>query len=109
MRIDFTNLPVDASENSKPGRAGPGIKASAGSVTSGVSDSNGASSEAVDQANFSFDPTRVQSLQAQILAQPEIRQTMVQALQESISGNEYSVLPGQIADSMIAELSGAQG
>lgn len=107
MRVDFTNFAADASENSKTGRAGPG--GNTGSTSSGAANSSAASTEALDQASFSSDPTRVQSLQAQVLAQPEIRQAKVQALQQSISSDEYSVLPGQIADSLIAELNGARG
>ena len=57
-----------------------------------------------DQTRFSFDQTRVQSLEAQVLAQPEIRQAKVQSLQQAIGNGEYSVSAGQIADAMASDL-----
>jgi len=60
----------------------------------------------VDQTRFSFDQTRVQALEAQVLAQPEIRQAKVQALQQAIGNGEYSVSAGQVADAMASDLGG---
>jgi flagellar biosynthesis anti-sigma factor FlgM len=52
----------------------------------------------------------VQSLEAQVLAQPEIRQAKVQSLQQAIASGEYSVSAGQIAAAMASDLgAGAQG
>ena len=70
----------------------------------------GATSTAgVDQTRFSFDQARVQSLESQVLAQPEIRQAKVQSLQQAIGNGEYSVPAGQIAQALVSELAGAQG
>jgi flagellar biosynthesis anti-sigma factor FlgM len=59
-----------------------------------------------DRVRFSFDPKQVQSLQAQVLAQPDVRETKVAALQQSIAKGEYSISTSQLADAMVAELGG---
>jgi len=52
----------------------------------------------------------VQSLEAQVLAQPEVRQAKVQSLQQAIGNGEYSVSAGQVAAAMASDLGvGAQG
>ena len=61
------------------------------------------------KTRFSFDQTRVQSLEAQVLAQPEIRAAKVQSLQQAIGNGNYSVPASQVADAMVGELSGTQG
>lgn len=66
------------------------------------------STPGLDQARFSFDQARVQSLEAQVLAQPEIREAKVQSLRQAIGNGEYSVSAGQIADAMVSEFSGTQ-
>ena len=108
MRVDFTSRGVEPPENSKTGRGGQ----TGATGTSGSSASSSTSSSALgpDQARFSFDQTRVQSLEAQVLAQPEIRQAKVQSLQQAIASGEYSVSAGQIAAAMASDLgAGAQG
>jgi flagellar biosynthesis anti-sigma factor FlgM len=62
----------------------------------------------VDQAHFSFDQTRVRSLETQVLAQPEIREAKVTALQQAIAKGEYATSANQVADAMLAELGGGQ-
>jgi flagellar biosynthesis anti-sigma factor FlgM len=62
----------------------------------------------VDQTRLSFDQTRVQSLEAHVLAQPEIREAKVQSLRQAIGNGGYSVPASQVADALISELSGAQ-
>jgi len=101
MRIDFTTFGVQPPDQGKAGRAGPPIG------DSGSGPSNPASG--VDQTRFSLDPTRVQSLQAQVLAQPEIRAAKVQSLQQAIGNGEYSVSASHVADALIGELGGARG
>lgn len=94
MRVDFTNAGMEPPE---PGKKNSAAQAGA----------SGASNDAnVDQTRFSFDQTRVQSLEAQVLAQPEIRQAKVQALQQAIGSGEYAVSAGQVAGAMISEESG---
>ena len=107
MRVDFTSRGVEPPENSKTGRGGQ--TGATGTSGSSASSSTSSSAPGPDQARFSFDQTRVQSLEAQVLAQPEIRQAKVQSLQQAIGNGEYSVLPGQIANAMVSELAGAQG
>lgn len=100
MRVDYTTFGVEPPENSKSGRAGqPGT--ATGSPSSNAAESVPSS---LDEASFSFDQTRVQSLQAQVLAQPDIREAKVQALQQAIGNDEYSVPPSQIADAIVNEL-----
>jgi flagellar biosynthesis anti-sigma factor FlgM len=99
MRVDFTTFGLEPPEPGKTGRAGQTEGAGTGaSSTSGL-----------DQTRFSFDQTRVQSLEAQVLAQPEIRAAKVQSLQQAIGNGNYSVPASQVADAMVGELSGTQG
>ena len=112
MRVDLTSRGVEQPENSKTGRAGQtgasGTTASSASSSTSSSASSSSSSSALgsDQTRFSFDHIRVQSLEAQVLAQPEIRQAKVQALQQAIGNGEYSVSAGQVADAMASDLGG---
>ncbi len=96
MRVDFTTFGLEPPEKSNTGRAGQ-----TGNAETGASSASG-----LDQTRFSFDQTRVQSLEAQVLAQPEIREAKVQSLQQAIGNGEYSVPPSQVADAMVSELSG---
>jgi len=97
MRVDFTTFGLEPPEKGTTGRAGQAGAAGASSTPG------------MDQARFSFDQARVQSLQAQVLAQPEIREAKVQALQQAIGNGKYSVSAGQVADALVSELGGAQG
>jgi flagellar biosynthesis anti-sigma factor FlgM len=103
MRVDFTSLGAEAPENNKTNRAGSsgGTEAEAIQSASGTKDS----ATGTDQARFSFDRTRVQSLANHVLAQPDIRETKVRSLQQAIGNGEYSVRPSQVADALVAELS----
>jgi flagellar biosynthesis anti-sigma factor FlgM len=112
MRVDFTTFGVEPPDIGKTGRAGQaGVSGNGvGSVpasTSG-SPSSSASVQVQDETRFSFDQTRVQSLQAQALAQPEIREAKVQSLQQAIGNGEYSVSASQVADALVSALGGAQ-
>lgn len=112
MRVDFTTFATETPEPGKPGRSGQtgtaGASSTADTVESSGSNSTASSigSAEIDQTRFSFDQVRVQSLQAQVLAQPEIRASKVQALQASIDNGEYSVPPSQVADAIVSELAG---
>lgn len=99
MKVDFTNFGLEPPDSSKTSRAGQ-----AGSAAIGASRTEG-----LDQTRFSFDQARVQSLAAQVLAQPEVREAKVRALQLAIGNGEYSVRVGQVADALIRELSAVQG
>ena len=105
MRVDFTTSGLEPPEKSTTGRAG-----NAEHVGTGGGAGTGASSiSGVDQARFSFDQTRVQSLEAHVLAQPEIREAKVQPLQQAIGKGEYSVPASLVADALVTELGGATG
>ena len=104
MRVDLTSRGVEQPENSKTGRAGQ--TGASGTTASSASSSSSSSTLGLDQTRFSFDHIRVQSLEAQVLAQPEIRQAKVQALQQAIGNGEYSVSAGQVAAAIANELRG---
>jgi flagellar biosynthesis anti-sigma factor FlgM len=103
MRVDLTTSGSEPAEQNKAGRAGQAAAAES-AATSASSATSGA-----DQARFSFDRARVQSLEAQVLAQPEMRTAKVQSLRQAIDSGQYSVPASQIADAMTAELSASQG
>lgn len=111
MRVDFTTFGVEPPDSGKPGQARPsGTPAAGAAGNASDNPSVGTSSAApgVDQARFSFDQTRVRALQAQVLAQPEVRDAKVQALQQEIGHGEYSVSAGQVADALIQDVNGTQ-
>lgn len=98
MRIDLTTLAPEPSEQGKPGRAGQSDNAaSAASIGSGQ-----------DRTSFSSDPTRVQTLAAQVLAEPDIREAKVQSLQQAISNGEYSIPASRVADALASEYGGTE-
>ncbi|MFZ0798285.1 MAG: flagellar biosynthesis anti-sigma factor FlgM [Terriglobales bacterium] len=112
MRVDLTTFGVEPPDKGKTGRTGQtgGPVSGATSSTTGGAPSNASSgTSGLDQARFSFDQTRVQSLKAQVLAQPEIREAKVRSLRQAIGNGEYSVPAGQVADAMVSELGAAQG
>jgi flagellar biosynthesis anti-sigma factor FlgM len=102
MRVDFTTSGLEPPEKGTTGRVGHTDPA-------GTAPGTGTSSSGLDQTRFSFDQTRVQSLEAHVLAQPEIREAKVQSLQQAIGNGEYSVPVSQVADALISELDGAHG
>jgi flagellar biosynthesis anti-sigma factor FlgM len=104
MRIDFTGVGLGPQDQGKPGRTG---QAEARPIeTGGVAPGGNPASTTVagDEARFSFDQTRLQSLQAQVLAHPEIREARVQALQASLGIGTYSVPPSQVADALLSDV-----
>jgi flagellar biosynthesis anti-sigma factor FlgM len=108
MRVDFTNFGVEPPDQGKPGRAaqtGNSGSGAAGGIKGSTSSGASSNTSGVDQTRFSFDQARVQSLQAQVLAQPEIREAKVRSLQQAIGNGEYSVPASQIADALVADLS----
>jgi len=61
------------------------------------------------QARFSFDKARVQTLEAAVLAQPEVREQKVDALRQAVGKGEYAVSDTQIADAISADFGAAAG
>ena len=112
MRVDLATYGVEPPDSSQPGRAGQSRSAGtgAGSASAGAAASNSSSAlesgSGTDQTRFSFNQTRVESLQAQALSQPEIRGAKVESLQQAIGNGEYSVSPGQVAAAMVHDLAG---
>jgi len=99
MRVDFTRVGLEQPDPSKTSRSGQ----------TGASETTQSGNAGEDNAHLSFDQTRVQSLQASVLAQPEIREAKVQSLQRAIDRGEYSIPASQIADALVSEFSSTQG
>lgn len=104
MRIDFSSNGLPQTEST----AGAEANATAGKPASAAEASSTAEagSSAADRANFSFDSARVESLTAQALAAPEVRQAKVASLSQAIGGGAYQVDAAKIAGAMAAEWSG---
>ncbi len=99
MKVDFTRVGLESPDQGNTVRPGQVEKPGGGaSVTAGS-----------DQARLSFDQVRVQALQAQVLAQPEIRQAKVRVLQQAIGKGEYSVSASHVAAALMGDVSAAQG
>lgn len=96
MRVDLQSYGPEPPDNSKTSRAGQSPPAPA--QTSGAL--------GMDQTRFSFDQARVQSLEAEVMAQPEIRGQKVGSLQKLLVTGRYTVSDSQIAQAMLAELAG---
>ena len=92
MRVDLLAYTPEPPDNSKASRAGQSPPAQ----TSGT--------VGMDQTRFSFDQARVQSLEAEVMAQPEIREQKVGALQKLLVTGRYKVSDAQVAQAMVAEL-----
>ena len=105
MRVDLTTFGVEPPDSGKASRAGQ--TGTSGSTNAAASTSGSTSGH--DQTRFSFDRARVQALEAQVLAQPEIRATKVGSLQQAIGKGEYSPPAGRIADALIREATGNRG
>jgi flagellar biosynthesis anti-sigma factor FlgM len=100
MKVDLTRAglePPETSANvSRVGQTSAGVAASRAGNTGGS-----------DQARLSFDQARVQSLEAQVLAQPEVRSAKVQALQQAISDGTYAVPAHDVANALLQDVNAA--
>ncbi len=101
MRVVLNSINSEALESSKSSRAAQSLS-SLGPRATAPAGGNSSS----DQASFSFDQIRVQSLTAQALAQPEVREAKVQSLRQAIHQDQYSVSPGQIAEALARDFGG---
>lgn len=98
MRVDLRTIGTEPANSGKTDRT-HATQAELGNET-----------PALDQASFSFDQSRVRSLENQVLAQPEVRQQRVELLRQSLGKGEYAVSDGQVAEAMLADLtSGSAG
>ena len=94
MRVDLLTYGPEPPDNNKASRAGQSPPTPP--QTSGTA--------GMDETRFSFDQARVQSLEAEVMAQPEIRGQKVGALQRLLVTGQYAVSDAQIAQAMVAEL-----
>jgi|SRR5450631_3242304 len=94
MRIDsnqpISNQVVTETTARNSGKAGDAANAAA----------NAAANEG---ATFSAGKVGVNTLEAQVLATPEIRQDRVEALRQAISSGNYQLDPAKMADAMLSE------
>jgi flagellar biosynthesis anti-sigma factor FlgM len=107
MRVEFTTFELESLGETTTGSAcesrTTGISADQASNRASRSISN------FDQTGFSLDPSQLQSLETQVLAQPEIRRAKVRSLQRAIGNGEYSVPADRVADALVSELEELQG
>ena len=96
MRVDLQSYGPEPPDNKKTSRAGQSPVAPA--QTSGAAE--------MDETRFSFDQARVQSLEAEVMAQPEIRGQKVGTLQKLLVAGRYVVSDAQVAQAVLAELAG---
>ena len=96
MRVDLLTYGPEPPDNNKTSRAGQ--SAATPTQTGGAS--------GMDETRFSFDQARVQSLEAAVMAQPEIRAQKVGSLQKLLATGQYAVSDAQLAQAMVAELAG---
>jgi flagellar biosynthesis anti-sigma factor FlgM len=108
MRVDFTIVGASAPERGRMRRTGQ-AEVSWTEARRGASGSASGVTLRLDQTRFSFDQAGVRSLEAQVLAQPEIRDAKVQSLQQAIRSGEYSVPISQVADAVSGELGTGTG
>jgi flagellar biosynthesis anti-sigma factor FlgM len=87
-----------------PARAPQTVVPEDGGFTTAASKAQGRQTAGEDVAHFTSHAGQVESLKAQVLSQPEIREAKVQSLQSAIGSGEYSVSPSQIAEALKSEL-----
>jgi flagellar biosynthesis anti-sigma factor FlgM len=95
MKVDLRSYGLEPPERGKTGRAGQAADAAAASR----------SSDTADQAQLS-NQSRVRSLEAQVMALPEVRQPKVEALQQAIAKKEYAASSAQVADAIVRDKTG---
>lgn len=112
MRVDSNNFVSNVAakfeselpEQDKAGRSSKTGVPEAGRSGTTASKAQLSASAVNDVVHFSSNADRVESLKAQALLQPEIRDAKVQSLQNAIGNGEYSVSPSQIAGALKSEL-----
>ena len=98
MRVDLTTYGLEPPDKSRD-------KTEITNTTGTAQQSNNVTG--ADQTSFSFDPTRVNDLQAQAMAQPDVREQKVELLRQAIGKGEYAVHESQVADALLADVQGA--
>lgn len=97
MKIDLNSLNLDSSNIDRATLRQTQSPAAAEISSEGTQNA--------DAASLSLDHTNMQSLEAQALSAPAIRQDKVDALRQAIASGQYSTTPEQIADAMIQDAS----
>jgi flagellar biosynthesis anti-sigma factor FlgM len=97
MKIDLNSLNLDSSHIDRATLRQTPSPAHAEVSAEGAQDA--------DAASLSLDHTNMQSLTAQALSAPAIRQDKVDALRQAIASGQYSMTPEQLADAMIQDAS----
>jgi flagellar biosynthesis anti-sigma factor FlgM len=107
MRVEFTAFELESLGETTTGSACQSRTTE--SSEGRESDRPSRSISDFDSTRFSLDPSRLQLLEAQVLAQPEIRQAKVKSLQRAIGNGEYSVPADRVADALVSELDEVEG
>jgi flagellar biosynthesis anti-sigma factor FlgM len=94
MRVDLRTYGLEPPEKGKTDGAGK----------SPASELHGSATAGADQARFRFDQKRVHALEAEAMAQPEIREQKVDLLRQAVGKGEYAVSDGQVAEAMLADM-----
>lgn len=97
MKIDLNSLNLDSSHIDRTT-----LRQTQQPATPEIS-SDGTQND--DAASLSLNHTNIQSLEAQALSAPAIRQDKVDALRQAIANGTYKVAPEQVADAMIQDSS----
>lgn len=90
MRVDIFNAPA--------GQLSAELSSSQSSAQKGLQPG-----EPEDRATLTADSTSVGSLVSAALSSPEVRQNMVDSLQQSVSSGQYALDPGKIAAAMVGD------
>jgi flagellar biosynthesis anti-sigma factor FlgM len=77
------------------------VSAEKANKSSAAAENKPESTPASDQATLSQDKVTLSSLATQVLAQPEVRQNLVDTLRESINSGQYKLDPSGIADAIL--------
>jgi negative regulator of flagellin synthesis FlgM len=87
MRIDLNSISLNNIEREEKPKKAAGKQSGAPNIE--------------DKATLSSDALSVSSLEAQVLAAPEVRQDKVEALRQQVQNGQYKVDPDQIAKAIL--------
>jgi flagellar biosynthesis anti-sigma factor FlgM len=104
MRVDRVTNTASPLEPAKPGRAG---QTETATYTANDASAVPGAYSTTDKVSL-INQSRLRTLAAQVLAQPEVRQSKVEPLQQAIINGEFSIPPIEVADALLSEYD-AQG
>lgn len=96
MRIDLNSQTQPLPESNRTSNSSTAASSTASSTNSPLGD---------DQANLSGSHVQIQSLAAQVLQFPEVRQEKVNALRQVVLNGSYQPTSKQIANALLSHLS----